>query len=155
MRFSVHTGSRARSPRLSHGTTRRDTSPGIGTPRTGQSSCSVCSPWVFEIGRLRSDHLGKTRSLVLCQWQKELSSTPQPPTVPRFCLEFPLIGMGAETGNESISANARSKTAAPESGHSPDAFDVRFVPITSFAASQQSSEPFRAPDKPAMALTCR
>src|SRR5450759_3005496 len=43
--------------------TRRDTSFGIGTPRTGQSSCSVCAPWAFEIGRLRSDHPGKTLTL--------------------------------------------------------------------------------------------
>ena len=27
---------------------RRDTSFGIGTSRTGQSSCSVCAPWAFE-----------------------------------------------------------------------------------------------------------
>ena len=26
---------------------------------------------------------------------------PQPPTVPRFCLEFPLIDMEVETGNKS------------------------------------------------------
>ena len=46
-----------------HGTTRRDTSFGIGTHRTGQSSCSGCAPWAFEIGRLRSDHPGKTLTL--------------------------------------------------------------------------------------------
>src|SRR5450631_3985693 len=37
--------------------------PGAATPRTGQSSCSVCAPWVFEIGRLCSDHPGKTLTL--------------------------------------------------------------------------------------------
>jgi hypothetical protein len=50
----LRSGSRTRSPGLSHGTRRRDTSFGIGTPRTGQSLCSVCAPWAFEIGRLRS-----------------------------------------------------------------------------------------------------
>ena len=44
-------------------TMRRDTSFGIGTPRMDPSSCSVCTPWVFEIGRLRSDHPGKTLTL--------------------------------------------------------------------------------------------
>jgi SAM-dependent methyltransferase len=42
---------------------RRDTSFGIGTPRTGQSSCSGCAPWAFEIGRLRSDHPGRMLTL--------------------------------------------------------------------------------------------
>src|ERR1039458_3991539 len=55
----LRSGSRARSPRLSHGTRRRDTSFGIGTLRMGQSSCSVCAPWVFETGRLHSDHPGE------------------------------------------------------------------------------------------------
>jgi hypothetical protein len=44
---------------LSHGTMRRDTSFGIGTPPTGQPLFSVYAPWAFEIGRLRSDHPGK------------------------------------------------------------------------------------------------
>src|ERR1022692_1678538 len=55
----LRSGSRARSSRLSHGTTRRDISSGIGTPRMGQSSLNVCAPWVFEIDRLRSAHPGK------------------------------------------------------------------------------------------------
>jgi hypothetical protein len=41
----------------------RDTSFGIETPRTDQSSCSVYAPWAFEIGRLHSDHPGKTLTL--------------------------------------------------------------------------------------------
>jgi hypothetical protein len=52
-----------RSPRLSHGTRRLDISFGTGTARMGQSSCSVCAPWAFEIGRLRFDRLGKTLTL--------------------------------------------------------------------------------------------
>ena len=43
----------------------------------------------------------------------------------RFCLEFPLIGIEAETSSKS---NFDHASAAPESGLSPDALDVRFVP---------------------------
>jgi hypothetical protein len=32
-------------------------------PRMDPSSCSVCAPWVFEIGRLRSDQPGKMHML--------------------------------------------------------------------------------------------
>ena len=45
------------------GSGRRDISFGIGTLRMGQSSCSVCAPWVFETGRFHSDHPGKTLTL--------------------------------------------------------------------------------------------
>jgi hypothetical protein len=57
--------SRAKSPRRSRGTTRRDILFGIETPRMVQSSCSRSVQWAFETVRSHPDRPGKMLTLRL------------------------------------------------------------------------------------------
>jgi hypothetical protein len=56
-------GSRVKSPRRSRGTTRRDISFGIETPRMVRSSCSGSVPWAFGTIRSHPDRPGKMLTL--------------------------------------------------------------------------------------------